>query len=784
MKRVLLLLFCSFFYLSAQNVAVVIFAEGPNATGDLTTDESTIVHTSEMTDKCAPMCYKITDDIRTYIQDFDARTGVTYCSANKLGLSEVAPFSVNTFNPFCVANTTVSVSKNELVTDKNATDTFASKTQIQYVEPQGYLPFARFISAMMTLDPEIIDFEQTNSSGSLKLKGGYTLKGIDVNYEGNDEAKDNLTGITSSIADKFNKANLAYYSNLFANMSVVYGYVQNLLFVFVGMFFIGQIGYSKANQLLEKQGGNLNGGGDSQWLSRFMTPVLAVGFFFAPIPEDAGMNATIVQKGIRYMTQQSNIIADHASAIGVNTYVQKLYATVGASNTATEVNARLAIKQAEALMPIYNEVLIENCYKRYPSTASFLRLTEEQKIRLQSIDQNKYRDNKQDDISIGACQLMEYRLRTQYEIWLENKKLVKGIEKVYSGGNSENIQNFLAKVNNSLQQRQEQLGWANAIIIPAASILVESLGIVQDNVAITTADKSDITLAAALIDLTSDKVAQKNVEESSANRRAVGNDLNSNADNAKIGNMIGNFAFFMLPGAQGMYNSLVNGKDGKTSYKEEARAIATKLNSGLSADEQSRLSAFDASKDEDMLVVTATLYQWMLEKAPIVFSVIAGVIAFIGYVVELAKFFYISPFVVAFALTTKKTHKIVDFMVTGLTVFFKPILLVIFIFFAIFIHTLVQDIFLHYTMEQFDVLKGIVESSSQDGTDKGIISGAVIDLVKVMLQIFGSIGAAYIMWKLILSGPTWAMKMVGVDSAQNDVVSEALSQRMDRSFRM
>jgi len=41
------------------------------------------------------------------------------------------------------------------------------------------------------------------------------------------------------------------------------------------------------------------------------------------------------------------------------------------------------------------------------------------------------------------------------------------------------------------------------------------------------------------------------------------------------------------------------------------------------------------------------------------------------------------------------------------------------------------------------------------------------------------------MWKLILTGPTWAMKLVGVENAQNDMISEALSQRMDRAgFKM
>jgi hypothetical protein len=157
--------------------------------------------------------------------------------------------------------------------------------------------------------------------------------------------------------------------------------------------------------------------------------------------------------------------------------------------------------------------------------------------------------------------------------------------------------------------------------------------------------------------------------------------------------------------------------------------------------------------------------------------VIAGVVAFVGYVIELAKYYYISPFVVAFALTTKKTHKIVDFLVTGLTIFFKPLLLVIFIFFSLFIYTLVQDIFMHYVANQFGILGKVAGEKSS--------VFLVLSLVQTMMEVLGSLAATYIMWKLILTGPTWSMKLVGVDNAQNDMISEALSQRMDRAgFRM
>jgi len=80
--------------------------------------------------------------------------------------------------------------------------------------------------------------------------------------------------------------------------------------------------------------------------------------------------------------------------------------------------------------------------------------------------------------------------------------------------------------------------------------------------------------------------------------------------------------------------------------------------------------------NDTYLEAASTIYAWMIQKMPILVSVIAGIVAFVGYIIELAKYFYISPFVVAFAMTTKKTHKIVDFMVTGLTIFFKPLLLV------------------------------------------------------------------------------------------------------------
>lgn len=48
----------------------------------------------------------------------------------------------------------------------------------------------------------------------------------------------------------------------------------------------------------------------------------------------------------------------------------------------------------------------------------------------------------------------------------------------------------------------------------------------------------------------------------------------------------------------------------------------------------------------------------MVKAIPVVTVCIASLIASIGYIVSLCKYFYISPFVVAFALSTKQVDKI------------------------------------------------------------------------------------------------------------------------------
>jgi hypothetical protein len=284
--------------------------------------------------------------------------------------------------------------------------------------------------------------------------------------------------------------------------------------------------------------------------------------------------------------------------------------------------------------------------------------------------------------------------------------------------------------------------------------MIESLSLVQDA---SMVNNNNLTFSGTISGTMDDDTFAK-----------MSQTINDNGGNGTdIGYAISKFAYLALPGAKGMYD---------TFSKNPKEAIA--LTQFLQATKGEPISVTTGVADEKTnLFAMSKLYEWMIAELPIAVSVIAGIIAYIGYIVELSKFFYISPFVTAFALTTKKTHKILDFMVLGLVVFFRPALIVIFIVFSMFINVLIQDIFLYYALNQFVVLKEMATGEPAVAT--------LMQLATVMLQILGSLGATYIMWKLILTGPVWTMKLVGVDSAQNDIVSEALSQRMDRAaFRM
>jgi hypothetical protein len=707
---------------------------------------------------CSPQCQKLSNEAialgyRNVITDFNAQTGITTCAIFNYQNGIQTGYSSNTKNEACIrfTNTKPDSMKGNLTSLAFQERLNTNAGDITFNKQVGdYTKLSTFIVSMMTLDPEMIDFRDTDITGLLSFKDPSTsLMAIDYQRSTNESGV-----ISATVAENLNKANLGYYSNLFHSMGEVYGYLQNLLFVFIGMFFVGKIGFDKGLRALDK---SKESQAEANWVGKFYIPVIAVGFFFAPIPEDAGMNATVVQKMIRFMALESTNIADRAASIGTNVYMRKLHATVGTVSAEGEA-VMLATKiNSTNQETIYANALDVTCKIRYPYVGSFLKATNQDAINHDRLDANQVvGNNNKLDVTFDACRVIEYRYQVSQDA---KKKSEDYIAKMKAAYGDSGIIDLLAKVNESLQQQQDRLGWPNAFMVPGMSILVESLPLVTQ----ITGDNGN-SFEQALSDTIDSEALQKLSKEL--------NDLQGRGDGnnaTDIGYMVGRLVYMTLPGAKGIYETLKNNKD-------EAILLSGALDTKMKGKRKDVLEKGYAN-EKTYLEAMAGFYEWIIDRLPVAICVIAGIIAFIGYIIELAKYFYISPFVVAFALTTKKTHKIIDFLVTGIAIFFKPILLVIFIFFSMFVYTLIQDVFLHYAIDQFSML-----SRLSGGNE---MLSATAEILKHMLKILGSLGSTYIMWKIILTGPTWAMKLVGMDGAQNDMISEALSQRMDRAaFRM
>lgn len=159
--------------------------------------------------------------------------------------------------------------------------------------------------------------------------------------------------------------------------------------------------------------------------------------------------------------------------------------------------------------------------------------------------------------------------------------------------------------------------------------------------------------------------------------------------------------------------------------------------------------------------------EWTFDKVPLLVCTTASLVAFIAYLVSLCKYFYVSPFVVAFSMATRKMDKIIEFLISGISIFLKPVLIILFIYLSLFLHTLVDELFVFLAVEQFT---GIETSWYNFYTN--FITGAITGL----LVIFGKLASSYIMWKLIVSGPAWTLSLVGIDGKQDDVIARSYNK--------
>lgn len=670
--------------------------------------------------KCIPTCRKVNDNFIALVVDFDPKSGMTYCDIyDKNDLSNPTGIMANTKNQTCIDGANQKVSPKNLLSNGKGYD---NASNLAY-KPNN-VTLTKFLAGLVTLDPELIDFKTTEATGRLTLKDPTAVYGTNTT---------DITGDDMLIAttDNLNKSNLAYYAMLYTNMSNVYTALQYILLVCVGGWFFGVLGVKKLNERIEKENNQ------GRVLNTFLVPVIAFATFFMPISESSGMNGTIIQKLIRTSANISNNFADRVGTVGAEAYMQKLYSSVGAFSVEGEKILREDALNLPAIKFSY-ELALDECKKRYPNIASFMQ---------ESHSTDFFNVNGKDEkYTYLGCQNIEHSLQSYQSLERQNKLYLGALEKSIKNNR---LDTLLKQINDGVNKRENELGWINSTIIPAMSVLMQNISLIEDN---------DIALQI--------QEDNKNITEQTSSinkdKNVIERDENPYGGN-KLGEqkLVGELVYFILPGAGEVFNAVKDAGNKFAGAFEKIPIISGLLNIGASW-----LG----------LKTVAFTYDTVLNLIPLTICVVASALAFLGYIIELAKFFYITPFVTAFSLTTGRQNKITEFLVTGITIFMKPILIVIFIYFALFIYGLFKDIFLVYSLEQLGMMREITNQISIN---------FIISVITILLKIVGAIGASYIMWKIILTAPSWVMKMIGLnDDGANNIV-EQLSRNLERySFQV
>jgi len=695
---------------------------------------------------CSFSCRAVADGYITQIIDIDAKSGTTHCEVySSNNTSKALGVNANQQNLTCKAQATKNPSdySGKL---KSSSDTNYQLTGAKYETDS--MTFSRFLTGMATLDPSIVDFTATNSTGMLQVKNSNMLYGTNISttrqetflsFFGVEDATTN-SEIVSSV-DSLNKANLGYFSNLFSNMSSIYSYLQNLLFAFVSAFFLVILGSKKLQAYLAKENDTTN------YLSKLYVPIIAVALFYIPMPSDNNMHSSIMQNIIRNFMATSTKIADKAAVIGANTYLQKLYASVGANTMQGEATIYALRDSAKAQKELYANVMQE-CKVRFPNAMTFQ--VDDVDLAQKSIfnfNQTK------EGITAKACRSIERKWLIASKTFDQQRKYADQI--IQSFGNNA-LQSKLNSINTFLNNRQSELGWINAAFIPSAAILIEMMPLVE-------VAKSGIT---------QDQESNSN-QEKIRDAYASGDEEKSLLEKIKttggslFGAVMAKMAYMILPGVNSVFqvfNSIIG------SGAEMITFIATFFSPlGEKAFSFISKGGGGATIQLASLVLAAMFVGLILKYIPLITSMIASILAVVGWLFELTQYFFITPFVVAYAVTMRKTDKISEYLVTGIVIFFKPVLLVIFIYLGLFLYYLCMDIFIMFASEQFYLL---------DAINQSFFVAMVLQLSLGLIKIVSSFAAVYLMWKVILSAPGHVIKMVGLNNVGDFL--EPISSKLER----
>lgn len=650
-------------------------------------------------------CDEVKDGFVAVEYDYDNITGTTYCNVylntdltTPIGFAHKQVKSCAFINSDELKNAEKEV--NQIIQNsKNNTTITSSIGQNKSNVVSNKITFSKFMVGLVTLDPNIIS--RQNIAGEIvlnkKLKSNtYTSLTNDSDFisskilTGKNSALDGINpdsltdrmklfligknGIalnTESVnsLDAFNKNNMGYFNDLFASNEKVYQHLQIFIFILVGGFFVMTIGASKIQAYLENRG---ESEGKQPYLHKFYIPLLMVGVFFMPIPEGNGYHSTVMQNMIRYFAQYSTSIADMANTLGTKIYIEKIYKSMGRVDE-REVSRIVALKKAK-----FNEALsmhntLSGCVVCLDST----------KVDSAKLNTKYYDVNTK---TIKDCNYCQNNANLIGYVTKEWEQLDEQYSKILNY--QTNYQNVLKNMDNYFMMRNDELGWLDILLTPTSGILIETKLLAraaEDNVQ----SKNDrLKQVGELTKLSStirmSKAQGINYDEA---KEVIEDSINEST----IGYLSGNLVWMMFPCASAI----------KDFLSSTGKMVLSFLSPFIFAILGLKFGALALLVSGPLLTIasyagTIVLMKWTFAMIPLLAISTATLVAFVSYLVSLCKYFYISPFVTAWAMATKRTDKIIDFLLTGVAIFFRPILIVLFTFLALFFYIFIEDFFYIY----------------------------------------------------------------------------------------
>lgn len=744
-------------------------------------------------DSCSFKCREVLDktNYKTILTDFDLEQGISYCSVVDINTPSYTTIPGIEANFYSKCSNDGGNSINKIMQTIAINNSIETKT---FTSNSGGTTLSQYFTSLVTLSN--IDKKDVNTI--LISKKSNTSQKLTGSISGNNKSEYEMLYDGQNMLKGFNDANIQYFSDLFNGMSTVYKHLQNLLFVVVGGFFLASIGGAKLQRYLENKGEST--GQNQPYLHKFFIPLLCVGIFYMPISKSVNSNGeitattTVIQELIRYFTREANNIADVASSIGAKTYMNKITNNLKAGGVyKPDYVAQLNIKRDTIKLLINRGQNIWNmCYNTYyPHFGNAITSLANQQISNLSFDggvfssknsfaetKNSFNEtfkkidlkNKQGTIiTLEACAKFITMSQTLDKMLEKTNDLlsIKNSDGNTKGENkSDKVKNAMNDFSSSITKREKELGWINTIFMPSAGLFFE----VQPAVSNLSPNSLEALLKS---EKDYQKAKNNNIVDTFEQKikgiagKIVDFVFDSNVIE-KAKEQMHKLPYMMLPGAGTLYNFFESlpaiVRAGISYAKISSDPSIEGSNAVVEVGSQALVGAYFG------LDMVYFIYKKALQYIPVLTVSIATSLAFAGYLVSLCKYFYISPFVVAFSLTTKRLDKIVNFLVTGITIFFKPVLIVLFTYLALFLHTLVKEILTFSAIGQFMEI-----SFSAMDVSGLIMKGVIIGLLEMM----GSLAACYVVWKTIINGPDWTFKLIGLDKDADNVIAQGLSSKLE-----